>query len=253
MRAAVLALPLALAAASAAAQSIVADLSQERVAIDARFEGSEIVVFGAIKPEPGIAHAPVEVIVTVSGPRRPVTVRRKARVAGIWVNTEGVAIDAAPTLYKVATSAPLAEVLTATEDLRHSITPERMIRAVDAREAGTEETDEFIAALIRIRQRGGLYAVHEGAVRLAEQALFSTDIALPANLVEGDYTARIYLTRGGEVVADFTRTIDVRKVGLERWIYTLAHQRPLIYGLVSLTLAILAGWGASALFRWVRG
>ncbi|RDC71511.1 hypothetical protein DLJ49_13910 [Rhodovulum sp. 12E13] len=255
MRAVLLALSLALLlpATDAAAQRIVADLSQERVAIDARFEGSEIVVFGAIKPEPGRTHAPVEVIVTVSGPLRPVTVRRKSRLAGIWVNTEGVAIDAAPTLYKVATSAPLSQALTAVEDLRRSITPERRIRAVDAREAGSEATDDFIDGLIRIREAQGLYAVQEGAVRLTDQALFSVDIALPANLVEGQYTANVYLTREGEVVADFTRTIDVRKVGLERWIYTLAHQRPLVYGLVSLAIAIAAGWGASALFRWVRG
>jgi uncharacterized protein (TIGR02186 family) len=239
--------------APAAAQEIVADLSQNRVSIDARFEGSEIVVFGAIKPAPGPPRPPVEVIVTVSGPLQPVTVRRKSRVAGIWANTEGVEIDAAPTLYKVATSAPLSKVLTEVENLRHSITPARAIRAVDARQAGSEATDEFIEALIRIRERQGLYGLQEGAVRLAEQALFSVDIALPANLVEGDYTARIYLTREGEIVASYARTLDVRKVGLERWIYTLARERPLIYGLVSLTLAIVAGWGASALFRWIRG
>ena len=74
-----------------------------------------------------------------------------------------------------------------------------------------------------------------------------------AALVEGVYTARIFLTRQGQVVAEFERTLDVRKVGLERWIYTLAHERPLVYGLLSLAIAIAAGWGASALFRWIRG
>jgi len=253
MRPLLLALALLLAAPAAPAQQIVADLSQNRVSIDARFEGSEIVVFGAIKPEPGEAHAPVEVIVTVSGPLRPVTVRRKSRIAGIWANTEGVEIDAAPTLYKVATSAPLDEVLTEVDDLRHSVTPPRAIRAVDARQAGSEPTEAFVEALIRIREDQGLYRLQEGAVRLTDQALFSTDIALPAALVEGVYTARIFLTRQGQVVAEFERTLDVRKVGLERWIYTLAHERPLVYGLLSLAIAIAAGWGASALFRWIRG
>jgi uncharacterized protein (TIGR02186 family) len=237
----------------APAQEIVADLSQNRVSIDARFEGSEIVVFGAIKPVPGQPPEPVEVIVAVSGPLQPVTVRRKSRVAGIWANTEGVEIDAAPTLYKVATSAPLSEVLTAVEDLRHSVTPAQAIRAVDARVSGVERTEAFTEALIRIRERQGLYAVQEGAVRLTDQALFSTDLALPANLVEGVYSARIFLTRQGEVVAEFERTLDVRKVGLERWIYSLAHQRPLAYGLLSLAIAIVAGWGASAVFRYIRG
>ncbi|MEM7491144.1 MAG: TIGR02186 family protein, partial [Pseudomonadota bacterium] len=38
----------------------------------------------------------------------------------------------------------------------------------------------------------------------------------------------------------------------ERFIYNLAHDRPLIYGLLSLAIAIAAGWGASAVFRLVR-
>jgi hypothetical protein len=35
-------------------------------------------------------------------------------------------------------------------------------------------------------------------------------------------------------------------------IYTLAHERPLVYGLLSLFIAIAAGWMASALFRAIR-
>ncbi len=247
-------LALALWSAPLSAQEIVADLSQNRVSIDARFDGSEIVVFGAIKqgPEALPPEPPLEVIITVSGPQEPVTVRKKARVAGIWVNREAVEIDAAPTLYKVATSGPLSEVLSATEDLRHSITVPRAIRAVDAATT-MEDTPTFTEALIRIRENAGLYRTQEGGVRFTEQALFSTTISLPANLVEGDYLTEIYLTQGGAVLAQYERILDVRKVGLERFIYTLAHEQPLVYGLMSIFIAIAAGWMASAAFRYLRG
>ena len=61
-------------------------------------------------------------------------------------------------------------------------------------------------------------------VDLAEETLFSTRIALPSNLTEGDYLTRMYLLRGREVVNVSQTTIFVRKEGLERWIYTLAHE-----------------------------
>ena len=48
------------------------------------------------------------------------------------------------------------------------------------------------------------------------------------------------------------REIDVRRVGLERWFFNLAHEQPLIYGILALFLAIFFGWGASALFRYIR-
>ena len=48
------------------------------------------------------------------------------------------------------------------------------------------------------------------------------------------------------------RVIGVRKEGLERFVFNLSREQPLIYGLVSLVLAALAGWGASAAFRLIR-
>ena len=245
-----LALVLALAGLPAAAQDLVADLSQTRVAITTGFEGSELLVFGAIRA--GEAAGPFDVIVTISGPLRPVTVRKKSRVAGIWANTEAVEIDAAPTLYKVATTGPIDEVLTQTDDLRHRITMGQAIRSVGAPEE-IEDAQRFTEALIRIRRAAGLYRMQEGAVALRDDTLFRTSIALPANLVEGAYDARIYLTHERQVVASYARTLDVQKVGLERWIYTLAHNRPLAYGLLSIAIAIAAGWLASAVFRYLRG
>ncbi|WP_255357367.1 TIGR02186 family protein, partial [Falsirhodobacter sp. alg1] len=52
----------------------------------------------------------------------------------------------------------------------------------------------FIDALLRIREKSGKFRINEGAVRLDQSTLFRTDVALPANLVEGQYRVRIFLT-----------------------------------------------------------
>ena len=75
---------------------------------------------------------------------------------------------------------------------------------------------------------------------------------LPANLTEGEYKVRLFLLRDKRVVASQERVIGVRKEGLERFVFNLAQQQPLVYGMVSLVLAALAGWGASAAFRLMR-
>jgi uncharacterized protein (TIGR02186 family) len=88
----------------------VAGLSRDAISITTNFEGSEILIFGAVSrvgrrlPRARSLH----VIVTVEGPQRPVTVRRKARRFGIWVNTDAIEVDAAPTFYAVATTAPIS-------------------------------------------------------------------------------------------------------------------------------------------------
>ncbi len=89
-------------------------------------------------------------------------------------------------------------------------------------------------------------------MELTDDTLFRADVVLPANLTEGEYKVRLFLLRGGRVVAEQERLIGVRKEGLERFIFNLSREQPLIYGLLSLALAALAGWGASAAFRLFR-
>ena len=234
----------------AKAEEIVLGLSQDEVAITATFDGSEILIFGAIKrdvpiPDEGV----LGVIVTVAGPDLPITVRRKERRFGIWVNTEAVDIDVAPSFYAVATNKPLNEILTMSEDINTQISTRRAIRSIGKAE---NDNKNFIDALIRIRAGKGLYQTLPGGVTIDDETLFRTLITLPANLTEGDYKAEIYLTRDGEIIDLYTATIPVKKVGLERWLYNLAHGNSLIYGLMSLSIAIAAGWLASAAFTVFR-
>lgn len=246
-----LALLLCLLALPLRAEEVVLGLSRDRVAITATFEGSDILIFGAVKREAPIPEQPLDVVITVAGPSLPLTVRRKERVFGIWVNTDMVDLDAAPTFYAVATSGPLDQVLTNTEDLRHRVSIPRAIRSVGAASMA-EDVESFTDALIRIRERQDAYQLLENAVAVDEQTLFRTAIRLPANLTEGAYKTRIFLTREGRVVSHFETVIDVRKVGLERWLFSLSRQQPLVYGLMSIAIAIAAGWGASAAFRVLR-
>ncbi|NHB76265.1 TIGR02186 family protein [Rhodobacter calidifons] len=246
------ALYLLLALPAAAQEVIVAGLSQNRVSITADFDGSEILIYGAVKREaPPPEGGPIEVIITVEGPSTPVAVRRKGRVAGIWVNTASVRIDSAPSFYAVASTGPLRHILSDTENLRHGITIDRVIRAIGI-SAEADRSGEFVEALMRVRTGEGRYRVLEGKVELTEDTLFRTDIVLPSNLTEGEYKVRLFLLRAKQVIASQERVIGVRKEGLERFLFNLAQERPLIYGLLSLVLAAVAGWGASTAFRLMR-
>lgn len=249
---ALFALPLC-AQTEAPTEAIVAGLSQSSVSITADFSGAEIMVYGAVKRESAIPEGdPLRIVVTVQGPSAPLKVRRKDHRFGIWLNNAAVQIDSAPSFYAVATSAPLAVALSATEDLRHRITIPRAVRAVGI-SAEADNSPAFVEALLRIRAAEGRYVLRENSVALTQQTLFRTDIALPTALTEGDYRVRVFLTRNGKVVDRVERAIWVRKAGLERFFYQSAHQQPLLYGLASLIVAALAGWGASVLFsrfRW---
>ncbi len=243
----------ALALPAAAQEEIVADLSQRQVPITADFDGSELILYGAVKRETPISITePLSVIITVAGPSKPVTVRRKEKVAGIWINTDAVEIDSAPSFYAIATSRPLNQILSDTEDLRYKISIPRAIRSVGAPQT-VMDSHAFTDALMRIKAANGSYQARPSTVAFFDQTLFKTAVTLPANLTEGTYKVTLYLTRDRQVVTSYTTNLAVQKVGLERFLYRLAHDRPLVYGLLSIFIAIAAGWGASAIFRYFKG
>ncbi|MEM7683418.1 MAG: TIGR02186 family protein [Pseudomonadota bacterium] len=246
---AILALAIALVGPVTQAEDrVVASLSQHNLALTTDFTGTELFVYGAIRTVGDLPADAIDVIVAITGPTERVNVRKKERQFGIWINGKGVEIDAAPSFYAVATTGPLRDIVSWTEDFRHRIALDLVIRLIDA-PAWVEDREEYRAAVARIREEQGLYSLQEGTVALIDNALFETRIQLPANLVEGDYKARIFLLKDGTVLDTYEDRVEVRRAGIGRWIYTSAHEWPAVYGIVSILVALAAGWLASAFFR----
>src|SRR3954468_11791896 len=82
---------------AACAEDLVSGLSQDQVQITSNYAGTDIVVFGAIESadaSPGAGAR--DVVVAVRGPDMDFTVRRKARVAGIWLNRGRITLYGMP-------------------------------------------------------------------------------------------------------------------------------------------------------------
>ena len=236
---------------SALAESVVIGMDKEKVAITATFDGSQILLFGAVKRDKPAPIGDIQIIVSIAGPSEPISVHKKSKVFGIWMNTDTVEVDSAPSFYAVATSTDFSSTINDTDDLRYKVSIPRAIRSVSA-SLDVLDTASFSDAVIRIRSEKGLYQLLENTVDIDEQTLFRTSIHMPGDISDGDYTARILLTRNGNVIDEFSTIIDVRKVGLERFLFNLSRENPLLYGLMSIAIAIFAGWAASLLFRIFR-
>lgn len=248
-----IALLLCLAGPALAEESVVTGLSTDKIALNASFDGSELFVFGAIRrdaPIPADA-GKLDVLITIKGPPRQVTVRRKSRVLGIWVNTATLKVRQAPSFYAIASTRPLSELLDETDRLRYGIGMDEAVRRVGGSDTITDPAS-FTDAVVRLRKEKGIYAQLDDGVILAEDTLFQTRIEMPANLVEGDYAAQFFLVRDGHVLSTAETTILVEKTGIERWLYNLSKQQPLLYGVLAVLVAFAAGWLAAEAFRLAR-
>ncbi len=253
IRSALAGLCLAFAAPALPQETVVTGLSADTIALNATFDGSELFVFGAVKreaPTPPDA-SPLHIVITIKGPPKPVVVRRKERRFGIWINTSSVRVRDAPSVYAVASTGPIGDLLTETERLRYQIGMDQAVRRVGSHPT-LADTQPFADAVVRLRLANGLYDQVDGGVRLAEETLFQAHFQLPANLIEGIYAAEFFLIRDRSVISAGSTAISVRKTGVERWIFNLADRQPLLYGIFSVSIALLAGWLAASVFRLLR-
>lgn len=230
-----------------AQQPLVADLSEHLLAITTGFTGARVLLFGAVE-EAG------QVVVVVRGPSESVTMRRKSRVAGIWMNTDAVTFPDVPAFYAISSSAPLHEITTPSVRARNRIGVSQLdLQPGSSELAGPELAGPELAAwqegLIRGKQRKGHYAQKAGRVVFLGRTLFRTELFFPATVPTGHYQVEVYLMKDGEVVSAQTTPLIVSKAGLEAEIFQIAHQRAALYGIAAVLVAAFAGWLASVIFR----
>ena len=231
---------------------LITDISQRRIDIVYTFRGAELLVFGAIQyPRGSVPDEPPGLAIVVRGPPVPITVRKKARVAGIWINTDSVRFETAPGFYAVATSAPIAKLVDERTAAIYEIGVSNL-QLSPASGNSSAETSEFEQGLIDLRRRSGLFAEHEGDVGVTQNVLYRARIAIPSAVPVGDYSAEIFLIRRGKVIAHSTTPISIDKSGFERLVFVFSREYGLWYGLLAVALALLAGWLSGLIVRTRR-
>jgi uncharacterized protein (TIGR02186 family) len=227
--------------AGARAQALSASLSSDLIGITTGFTGGGLVLFGA-------TDGPGDIIVVVRGPDHDVVVRRKARVAGIWLNTRRTTFLRAPGYYAVFSSHPLDKVVPAAVLAQEHVGLANLRLATLERRT-PEETEIFRSALFAAQQRDGLYASAVREVHFLGERLFRADIDVPANLPIGTYSVEVLLVRKQAIAAAETLSFDVSQIGVDAAINDFATRWAWLYGAIAVLGAGMAGWLASLPFR----
>ena len=225
----------------AKADTLIADLSSHLIAITTGFKGTDLLMFGAID-------APGDIVVVVQGPLTSITVRKKERVAGVWVNQANITFENIPSFYALASSKPIEQILSPETQKQLNIGIENVPMKVDG-ELTPEEEKQFHEALIANKRLQELYYTDIARVNFMGRELFRTNIFFPSNVPTGDYVVDIMLVRDKNVVGVQRTPLVVSKVGFGAEIFDFAHQQKWFYGSLSICLAILGGWAGYVFFR----
>ena len=226
-------------------------LSTDNVSITAGFSGADLTIFGSLEnPDPLVARqGRYDVIVVLEGPPKPVVVRRKDRVLGVWVNLDSETFENVPVSYSVATTRPLQDITEPNSYKQLSLGASNLyMQPADAGDSPAT-IEEFTAALRERKAATGLYSENVGGVQFLSQNLFRATVRLAPNVPVGTHKARAFLFKSGLFIKESSAQLEIRKSGFEQSIFRVAHNYSFLYGIFAISLAMLTGWLGRVIFR----
>jgi len=92
-------------------------VSTNEIAITSDFSGADLTVFGALDNSDPFLQAigQYDIVVTLEGPKTDVILRKKERVAGIWINRQSMTFDSVPESYSLASTRVIDTITTPLE------------------------------------------------------------------------------------------------------------------------------------------
>ena len=243
---------LPVAASAQNVPKLVPDVSQRQIDIQSGFTGAELLLFGAIIYPRGVApEGQIDVAVVLRGPARPITLREKQKIAGIWINADSSDFRSVPAYYAIASSRPLDKIVDDKTAAIYELGLDKL-QLSPSGEVDAKEQRRFSNGLVELNRKDGLFRQNGGSVDLTDQVLYRARLYVPSSVPVGTYTAETLLIRNGRViVADDKVEVRVRKTGFEQLITILARDYSLFYGTMAVLVSLLLGWFAGYIFQRV--
>ena len=223
------------------ADEIIADVDNHLVNITTEFDGANLIVFGALDSG--------DVIITIRGPNKKTTIRKKKHLFGLWVNHEFVTYDNVASFYFLATSNNAYFDLPQNIRDLYDIGIDNIEFNPVKMNINSDKEHSFERALINNFREQGLYReIHNHVVKLTPK-FFRADIFFPPTTLTGAYIAEIFLVKNGNITTAQAFPIFINHDGIGAKIHEFAFSHHALFGILAIILALISGLVADFVFR----
>ena len=247
MRALIFAIIFIFSTAPFSLSSVISDIDKSNIELSTRFDGTSILVFGALSPENDSTSLLVEVV----GPSTSVNIRKKVQIWGIWVNKKIAHFQDIPSFYQISISNPEHPILKEIEFQRLKSLFYDFLETTFISEASNSR-EQYYDELTRLKKKLGKLSIFEEKIDIIDKKLFSYKVNLPKKIHPGKYKIKMTLIdQQGIELSKSEQSVKVSKVGVQEFLSSNSKNNPVFYGLFSVIIALFLGFSAAQLFRWL--
>lgn len=225
-------------------------LEPATVSISAFYNGGDIDVSGQVP-------ADADVLVRVSGEPHEVTLKKKGKVSGLlWMNVADVTFENVPPVYLLYTSKGFLGSVddSATGGMwgELGLGFDAIKEQMQIQPSGEDKDTDF-KDFLKLKQREHLYSLMPDSVRFVDSQgsmkTFDAKIHLPTRLKQGTYKVDVLAVNGDQIVDTASEELQIKQIGFPAFLTTMAFDRALLYGILAVACALIAGLGMSIIFK----
>ncbi len=244
----VIAMTMLLGFAAPASAMLTAKANHDRITIDFFYHGSTVSVKG--ESDPG-----VDLVIKMASPEGHQVLKQKGKVGGLlWMNVGQLKFEQTPNFYAVYSTKKLDDILNKEEQGKYVIGYQALAKHVEVTPvANEEEKAKWFDEFVKYKEESRVYASSYGKISTTATADGKQEYCLmtdwPYQAAPGDYLVTVYAVKKGKVVEQAEAKVNVEQIGVVKTLATMAKNRAAFYGLLSIGIALGAGFGVGLVFR----
>jgi uncharacterized protein (TIGR02186 family) len=223
--------------------------NHDKISINSFYHGSTVSVSGQY--EPG-----TELIVNITSPEVETVLKEKGKAAGfLWMNTGELHFSDTPNLYILRSTKKIKELLDSAQSdqyvlglsaLKHHVNIEEIPNSEEAGKA------EWFGEFVKFKEKIKLYSEETGRISLNEadgKHTYYTLFDWPYQAPPGNYQVAVHAVKDGKLVETAHSEISVEQAGAVKYLSKMAKNNGAMYGIISIVVALLSGFGAGLIFK----
>jgi len=245
---AVLLLVLSFPLATPASAMLTASANHDHITIGFFYNGSTISIRGESDPSE-------ELIIKITAPEEHQVLKQKGKVGGmLWMNVGTLKFERVPNFYAIHSTKKLEDLLSNEELEKYTIGYSALEKHVEVTPVANEqEKSKWFGEFVKFKEDSRVYALSSGKIETkmneAGRQEYSIQTDWPYQAAPGDYAATVYAVKNGKVVEQTETKVKVEQVGMVKALATMAHNNAAFYGILSIGIALGAGFGVGLVFR----
>jgi uncharacterized protein (TIGR02186 family) len=221
--------------------------NHDHISIDFFYHGSNVSVRGTSDPD-------TDLIIKITAPEEHQALRQKGKVGGLlWMNVGTINFEHIPSLYFLSSTKKVSEILSKDEMAKAVVGYEALERHVEMKPVKDEEEKaKWFNEFVKYKEHSKLYSVASGNITFTNEngkQNYYTLFEWPYQAVPGVYTVTVYAVKDNKIMEKAESKVQVEQAGVVKKLSGMAKNNASVYGILSILVALGAGFGVGLVFR----